>query len=386
MSRAAPFVLHWGIISTGSIAAAFVKDLVLSPEGRGISDVSHAIVAVGSRSSEKAQQFIQEKCPEGGCAQKAGLSQTVPVAYGSYAEVYSDSRVDIIYVATPHTCHFEDAKNALGAGKHVLLEKPACLNQAEFRVLSDISKSKNLFLMEAVWTRFFPLTFALEKALFEQQVIGEIRRLVSDFSIDFVDIVTEENRLLNISLAGGGLLDLGPYPLLWALLLLYKHPENKHTPPEKIQASMRKYEKTGVDLHTSWTLDFPRIGKVGAQAILSTSISVNGCRDAVTRIQGTKGEIIMPWATARPESFTIRRSKIGRGPQDYTEEVCKFPIEGMGLNWEADAVARDIRDRKIENERMPHADTLLELSIFDEIRRQGGYVFPEGLEKVRLSN
>ncbi|OCB85415.1 NAD-binding protein [Sanghuangporus baumii] len=327
MSRAAPFVLHWGIISTGGIAAAFVKDLVLPPEGRGVSDVSHAIVAVGSRSSDKAQQFIREKCPEGGCAQKAGLSQTVPVAYGSYAEVYSDPE------------HLEELIC------NTILTQPACLNQAEFKVLSDFSKSKNLFLMEAVWTRFFPLTFTLEKALFEQQVIGEIRRLVSDFSIDFVDIVTEENRLLNIDLAGGGLLDLGPYPLFWALLLLYNHPENKQTPPEKIQASMRKYERTGVDLHTSWTLDFPRIGKVGARAILSTSIGVNGCRDAVTRIQGTKGEIIMPWATARPESFTIRHSKVGRGPQDYTEEVCKFPIQGTGLNWEADAIARDIRGK-----------------------------------------
>lgn len=103
---------------------------------------------------------------------------------------------------------FEDAKNALDAGKHVLLEKvaymldisqyfklllndtylqPATLNQAEFKVLSDLAKSKNLFLMEAVWTRFFPLTYALEKVLFEEKAIGDIRRLQSDFSIDFID-------------------------------------------------------------------------------------------------------------------------------------------------------------------------------------------------------
>lgn len=102
---------------------------------------------------------------------------------------------------------FEDAKNALDAGKHVLLEKvriflthaeadlllnnthlqPATLNQAEFKVLSDLARSKNLFLMEAVWTRFFPLTYALEKVLFEEKAIGDIRRLQSDFSIDFID-------------------------------------------------------------------------------------------------------------------------------------------------------------------------------------------------------
>ncbi|EJD01504.1 NAD-binding protein [Fomitiporia mediterranea MF3/22] len=385
MSAAKPFVLHWGIIGAGGISSRFVEDLVLHPEGRGTTDVAHAVAAVGSRSLDKAQEFIQKYCPEGGFAQKAGLTSTKSVARGSYAEVYSDPNVDIIYVGTPHSCHFEDAKNALDAGKHVLLEKPATLNQAEFEVLSKLAKSKNLFLMEAVWTRFFPLTFALEDVLFKQEAIGEIRRLQSDFSIDFIDVLdNESHRMLNINLAGGGLLDLGPYPLVWALLLLYNHPQNGRTPPTNIKASMEKY-KTGVDLHTNWTLDFPRIGKTGARAVLSTSINVNSPLDVVTRIQGTKGEILLPWATARPDRFTIRRSKVGRGPQEYTEEIKVIPIQGMGLNWEADAVARDIRDGKIENARMPHADTLLELAIFDEVRRQGGYVFPEGMEKVKLS-
>ena len=114
-------------------------------------------------------------------------------------------------------------------------------------------------------------------------------------------------------------------------------------------------------------------------------------------------EVLLPWPTSRPERFIIRRSRVGRGPQEYSEEVKEFPIDGIGLYWEADAVARDIRgkscqsygsastelragsDGRIENERMPHGETLLELAIFDEIRRQGGYEFPEGLEKVKGS-
>ncbi|KAI5120726.1 hypothetical protein M0805_006432 [Coniferiporia weirii] len=379
-----PFVLRWGIIGAGSISSEFVKDLVLPTEGRNVMDVVHAVIAVGSRNVAKAEEFIRNFCPEGACAQKTGLVKTKPAARGSYAEVYGDTNVDIIYVGTPHISHFEDAMNALKAGKHVLVEKPATLNRAEFEELSDFAKSKKLFLMEGIWTRFFPLTYALEDVLFKEEAIGEIRRLQSDFSVDSIDIPEERKRLLDINLAGGGLLDLGSYPVTWALLLLYRHPKNGRAAPEHIRASMLKYPQTGVDLYTDWTLDFPRIG-TGARACLSTSMCVNSPMEVVTRVQGTKGEIILPWVSARPERFVIRRSKIGRGPQEFTEETREFPIQGMGLNWEADAVARYIRDGKIESDRMPHEETLLELAIFDEVRRQGGYIFPEGFEKVKAS-
>ena len=90
MSSNKPFVLHWGIIGAGGISSEFVRDLVLPPETRGVSDVVHAVAAVGSRSVDKAKEFIQKNCPEGASAQKAGLSTVKPVARGSYAEVYSD--------------------------------------------------------------------------------------------------------------------------------------------------------------------------------------------------------------------------------------------------------------------------------------------------------
>lgn len=85
-----PFVLHWGIIGAGQVSSDFVKDLVLPPEGRNVADVAHAVAAVGSRSLDKAQEFIRKFCPEGGSAQKTGLVETKPVARGAYAEVYSD--------------------------------------------------------------------------------------------------------------------------------------------------------------------------------------------------------------------------------------------------------------------------------------------------------
>jgi len=125
--------------------------------------------------------------------------------------------------------------------------QPATLNKAEFTILASLAQSKKLFLMEAVWTRFFPLTFALQDLLFKQKVIGDIKRVVSDFSIDFVHgmyscsmdsyvvfifyvVVDENHRMRNPRLAGGGLLDLGPYPLVWCVFILfYSDPSHKLT-------------------------------------------------------------------------------------------------------------------------------------------------------------
>ncbi|TDL29856.1 NAD(P)-binding protein [Rickenella mellea] len=373
-----PYVLRWGIVGCGGISSSFAKDLVLAPSTRNVSDVAHAIAACGSRSLEKAEEFIKGNCPEGGCAQVAGYVKSKPVAKGNYEDVFKHEDVDIIYIGTPHTSHYVDCKAALESGKHVLLEKPATLNQAEFIALGEMAKSKKLFLMEAVWTRFFPLVQELQDVLFKEQAIGEIRRVNSDFSLAFLNNVPKTHRLLNPELAGGGLLDLGPYPLVWAMLTLFQNPKNERSPPTNITASMIK-DESGIDLFTNWTLDFP---KLGARAALSVTVTVNSPKDCVTRIQGTKGEVVLPWPTARPDTFTIRRSQEGLRPQPYVEDIRTFPIVGTGLHWEADAVARSIRDGRLENEKMPISETILTMGIFDKVRRLGGYVFPDGLEKV----
>ncbi|KIJ56295.1 hypothetical protein M422DRAFT_23584 [Sphaerobolus stellatus SS14] len=335
---AKPYVARWGIVATGRISREFVSDLVLDPTVRNVSDVVHAVIAVGSRTKEKAADFVLQHVADGGWAQKCGLVSAPPIAVGSYAEVWNHKDVDIVYIGTPHTNHYEDALGALQAGKHVLCEKPVTLNAAEAQTLVDLARSKKLLLVEGVWTRFFPLVQAFRDLVFNQKAIGDIKHVLSDFAIGRLDTLTDDSRLLNPALAGGALLDLGPYPLVWALMALYENPSNDRSAPILSSASMLKTPRTGVDAFTSWTLDFP---KLGARADLSCNLVTLNAPESV-RIQGTKGEILVHGPPARPTALTIRR-RAENSREFQPDEVLEFPIQGVGLYWEADGVARSLR-------------------------------------------
>merc|ERR1712093_688841 len=154
------------------ISANFVRDLAIDPTERKATDVSHAVAAVGSRDAKKAQEFIDKEIPKGAWAQQAGHYAQPPQALGSYDELCNHPEVDIVYIGTPHPAHFDNAKAALEAGKGVLVEKPAVLNAKEAQILVDMAKEKNLFFMEAVWTRFFPLAYKFQELLHKDKVIG----------------------------------------------------------------------------------------------------------------------------------------------------------------------------------------------------------------------
>lgn len=134
------FQLKWGILATGGIAESFARDLWPNPETRGVNDIEHKVVAAASSSSAKrAEDFLKEvRAPEGA------------KAYGSYKELVQDPNVDIIYVATPHSHHYQNARLCLEAGKNVLCEKAFTTNAAQLETLTKIAKEKNVFLMEAV--------------------------------------------------------------------------------------------------------------------------------------------------------------------------------------------------------------------------------------------
>ncbi|KDQ61766.1 hypothetical protein JAAARDRAFT_66830 [Jaapia argillacea MUCL 33604] len=371
MASTAPTTLRWGIVSTGWIASVFVKDLLVDPKTRDVHDVVHKVVAIGSRSVEKAQEFIDTY---------AAGDKSIK-AYGTYEGVYSDPNVDAIYVGTPHTLHYINARDALKAKKAVLCEKPVTSNAAELRSLLAIAKENNVFFMEALWTRFQPLVKDLKK-IAEGGSLGEVIMMQADLCADFgVEKLSKSHRILNPDLGGGALLDLGPYPLVWAIIALYEHPSNNGARPSVINGSMIKTPLTNVDSNTSFTLSFTPTSSstLSAQANLTCAINVRGNDPSVT-IRYRHGTIHVAAPPYCPKWFKVEyfddKGKIVR------EEKRVYEYVGGGWHFQADEVARCIRDGKIESEGWGWDKSLLEMDIFDEVRRQGGYVFPKGVEQV----
>ncbi|KAF2280378.1 NAD(P)-binding protein [Westerdykella ornata] len=370
MSNTGPFTLKWGILATGGIAKTFTKDLLIPTTTRNASDIQHELVAAASSSSlSRAQTFLNE----------VGAPETA-VPYASYADLVADPNVDIIYVATPHSHHYQHARLALEAGKHVLCEKAFTVNAAQAQILIDIAREKKLFLMEAMWTRFFPVAKEVRDIVKSGQ-LGEVIRVWADLSF-WKDVEGEfgtAHRMVNLELAGGALLDLGVYSLTWVFQILYHIVPAEERGPPAVASAMTKYEATGCDETTSMILTFPG----GAQGIATTSLRVahhptptSPSAHAPIRIQGTLADIHIPYPPYRPQSYVLlpasndARGTLASFPeQTVTREV---PAGGHGMFYEADECARCIRDGKLESEVMPWEESLEVMRVMDLARRQGG--------------
>jgi predicted dehydrogenase len=306
-------------------------------------------------------------------------------AYGSYKDLVNDPNVDIIYIATPHSHHYQHARLALESGKHVLVEKPATVNAQQFSILCDIARTRNLFLMEAVWTRFFPLSLSVTSFL-RSGKLGQIKRVFADFSFcnDVEKEFGSEHRMVNMALAGGALLDLGIYSLTWVFMALYHSvPREDQRIAPGVVSAVSKYI-TGADEQTTVLCDFGG----SAHGVATTSIRVASTPDAErngqddVRIQGTKGDLTVNYAP-RPKRYTLTPAKGKEAEFEY--EVSEFddsPGGGHGMFWEADECARCVRDEKIESEVMGWKESGEVLRVMDEVRRQHGIVYPDGLESV----
>ncbi|OXG84264.1 hypothetical protein C349_02606 [Cryptococcus neoformans var. grubii Br795] len=375
------FIAGWGIIGCGLISGRFVRDLVLHrPE---IRDVAHSIIAVAARDQSRAKQFIADNCPDGASAQLNGLDDRSPNAYGSYEEVYNHPDVSIVYVGTLHPSHFTETKSAIEAGKHVLVEKPAVLNAAEWEYLIKLAKSRNVFLMEAMWTAFMPLAGALRKLLHEDKVIGDVKMVKADYSAALWGHFPDGHRCFRIEDAGGCWMDLGIYVLFPALLTLYHARENKRAFPADIQVSML-FSRMKTDLTTSVLLNFSNLE---AQASLSVSYAYDSPKDERVQIIGSKGEIIICDGPNRMTQLKIKEKRPPANPDSFepqwvSEKDVTMDFAGMGHHWEADASARCLRDGELESKDWTHEDTLLMLQIHDQVRKIGGYEYPPGMVKV----
>ncbi len=319
--------IRWGILGTGNIAQQFARGLAEIPDAH--------LVGVGSRNLETAQAF----------AATFGATR----AHSSYKALAEDAEVEVVYVATPHTLHAENSLLCLAAGKAVLCEKPFALNASQAQTVIDTARAKKLFLMEAMWTRFFPL-FKTLRDLVQEGRIGELKLLHADFG--FASPVTQ-NRLFELNLGGGALLDLGVYPVSLASYLL-------GTPTEV--SSHAYLGATGVDEQNAIVLKHQN----GALALLSTTIRAATPQKAV--VMGTEGSIRVcaPWW--QPEKLVLTGAK--------GEETFSSPLPHNGYAYEAAEVMRCLREGQLESPVMPLDETLSIMKTLDTCRAQWGLEYP----------
>src|ERR1700756_2625853 len=257
--------VRWGILGTGGIARTFVTDLRLTDSG--------VAVAVGSRSQGSAVRF----------ADKFGIANR----HASYESLVADPDVDVIYVATPHPMHHDNAVLALRAGKPVLVEKPFTMNAAEARDVVRVARETGLFAMEAMWTRFLPHVAVIRDWL-AAGVLGDIVTVTADHGQWFAE--DPDFRLFAPELGGGALLDLGVYPVSFASMILGK--------PDRI-VSLIDPAFTGVDSQTSMLFGYA----TGAQAVLTcTSSAKSPTRGAIV---GTEARIEVDGDFYAPATMTL---------------------------------------------------------------------------------
>lgn len=351
----------WGILGCGAISKKFTQDLLAPTSERGVSDVKHIVSAIGSSSVEKARKFARDcGVPDDGSCH----------LHGSYAELLADPEPEVIYIATPHSHHYKSALDSLNAGKHVLCEKPLTVTAAQSKRLVELAQAKKLFFMEAVWTRFFPLTLTLRKMLFEDKVIGRVSRIFVDFGFDWKpETLSADDRAISPALAGGGLLDLGPYPTVWAFMVMHDNPENPE--PSKgpeVKAQCVFSQRTPVDESMSWTLTWPAMRTI---AMLSTTM-INKTPDTFARIEGKTGFVTVSGLASQPRSFTVHSYDENVPPKTYDFPIGDPKRDSEGLFWEADEVARCLAAGKTECPLMTHQESLIVMETFDKIREQVG--------------
>ena len=315
--------VNWGIIGLGKIAHKFAQDILLS-------EAAH-LQAVASRSVEKAKKFKIDFHAES--------------AYGSYLELIKDEAVDIVYIALPHSQHFEFSMLALQHDKSVLCEKPMGLNPQEVEKLQEEAKKRKLFLMEGIWTRFIPASQKLF-TLLDEKTIGEIISLKADFG--FKPNYNPSSRLFDPALGGGSLLDVGFYPLYLSLMALGE--------PQGIKAFAR-FSDSGVDSHCQMLLQFA----TGALAQLESSFEVQTPTEA--HIYGTKGSIKVHSRFHHPEKITLRLNE--GATKDF-----EIKYRGNGYVHEIEAVSLNLLEGKIENELLPHHHSLKLSQLLARVKKE----------------
>jgi len=277
----------------------------------------------------------------------------IPHAHASYEALAADRDVDIVYVATPHPMHFANARMALDAGKHVLIEKPFTLNAAQAEEIVALAEAKGLVAMEAMWTRFLPHMIRVREIV-ASGALGSIRSVIADHMLDLPD--DPAHRLNALELGGGALLDLGIYPISFAWDILGE--------PQSIQATAT-FRQTGADAPVATLFKYAS----GAIAVtLSASDSAGPNRATII---GTEGRIEIDPVWYKPSSFRVFDN------QNRVTEEFGTRVEGLGRQFQADEIERLIAAGLTAGELMPPAESVAIMRTLDTIRGQIGLRYPD---------
>jgi predicted dehydrogenase/aryl-alcohol dehydrogenase-like predicted oxidoreductase len=348
--------LNWGILSTGRIAGAFASHLPTSRTGK--------LVAVGSRSQASADEFAK---------QHGNVT-----AHGSYDALLADENVQAVYLATPHPQHAEWAIKAARAGKHVLCEKPLCLNRADAEAVVFEAEQAGVVLMEAFMYRCHPMT----EAIYDVVAGGKLGRLqLIHATFSFMGPDNPESRLMNLDLGGGGILDVGCYATSIARLLAGAAQGQPFAEPKSLKAAGHLGD-TGVDEWATATLDFGD----GVLANLVTGVRLRHPGPQL-RLIGTDGtltadNLFIP-AAGDPDNPASFRLHIGDN-----EETLTLPEERKLYAVEADTFAQAVAAGEVPHPAMSPADTLGNMATLDQWRQQIKLTYPaetpENYRKTRI--
>ena len=314
--------MKWGLIACGRIAKKFITSISKVPEAQ--------LKAIASKSNAGP---LREQY------------QTIDI-HDNYEAIYNDPEIDIVYISNTHNYHKENVIMALQAGKHVLCEKPMGISAADVSEMISLAQAKNLFLMEAIWTRFLPC-YNRMKSIISSGVIGEVKHVQASFSFNARDMGPDD-RLNNPDLAGGAIWDVGIYPISLAIDLF------DGAPHEVIARGMLSDDK--VDLRASMLLSFSD----HRHAQLLCGIDIESQHDAI--ISGTLGWIRLP------KFWSGQSLEVNYGD---TKENLKIPIDmTSSFSYEIRACYEAISDGRIEHHLMSHEHSQLISEVIDEALRQ----------------
>lgn len=321
-------VFNWGIIGLGNIAHKFTKDLLQVQEAK--------LLGVASRNKEKAIKFAEK--------------YDVENYYDSYESLVKNPKIDIVYIATPHVFHFENTMMCLRNNKSVLCEKAFAMNFKEVDSMLKEAAYRNLFLMEAMWTRFIPATEKIIDLIGDQR-IGEIYKIEADFGFEGNNDF--ESRLYDKKLGGGSLLDIGIYPIYLSLLLLGI--------PDRIHAEAT-FTSTEVDDSCTMIFEY----KNSVKTFLKSTIKENTPVEAI--IYGDKGTVKMQSPFHHSKKLTITNA-------DNSVEELFFDFNEIGYCYEIIEAINCLKKGYNESPKMPHTMSLSLIKTLDLVRKEIGLTY-----------